>query len=157
MTTVFLVTIGIILAAAAALMVVFYGGEAFYSSRIDAEASRLTVEGSQVERAVTSFEIQEGRRPGNGISPSVADQELVDYRYLAEVPKGAEQGWVVDYENDLIRSDLGPTSDTRAREICIAARRQQNLPFPGDIFRCDGSDYPGNPGYLPAAETCCIF
>ena len=156
MTTVILVTIGIILAAAAALMLVFYGGDAFYSSRVKAEASRLTVEGAQVERAVSSFEIQERRRPGNGVSIAQASQDLVDRRYLVDIPKGANQAWVVDYENRLIRSDLGSASDTRAREICVVSREQQNLPYPGEIFRCDGSDYPGG-GSLPANETCCIF
>lgn len=157
MTTVILVIIGIVLAAAAALMLVFYGGDAFYSSRIDAEASRLTVEGAQMQRAVSAFEVQEGRRPGGGSSSAQAGQDLIDYRYMVEIPKGANHEWVVDYDNKLIRSDLGSSSDAYARQVCIAARRQQNLPYPGQIFLCDGSDYPGGNGSLPQKETCCVF
>lgn len=155
MTTTILVTIGILVAAAAALMTVFYGGEAFYNSRVNAEASRLVVEGAQLERAVGAFVAQEGRRPGDGVTPALMQQELVSKRYLREVPAGARQPWVIDYDNKMIHSDLGAVENEEARKVCLAARRQLDLPNPDRMYRCDGSDYPG--GVLPSRESCCIY
>ena len=155
MTTTILVTIGILVAAAAALMTVFYGGDAFHNSKISAEASRLVVEGAQLERAVGAFVAQEGRRPGDGVTPELIQQELINKRYLKEVPLGARQPWLIDYDNKMIHSDLGSVQNDQARNVCLAARRQLDLPNPDRVYHCDGSDYPG--GVLPSRESCCIY
>lgn len=154
MSTTILTIIGITIAAAAALMTVFYGGDVFFGGRTNAEAARLVVEASQVERAEGYFRAQEARAPGQGDSDS-AFEELKAKRFLAEVPTGARSPWVIDYPNRVIRSDLGPVDDPHAREVCQAARKQLDLPSPNNVYRCDGSDYPG--GVLPSNEPCCVF
>lgn len=154
MTTTILVSIGILIAAAAAMMTIFYGGDAFFSGRINSEASRLVVEGSQLERAVDAFVIQEGRRPGDGVTPALMEQELIVKKYLRIPPAGTNKSWVIDYNNEMIHVDLGPVESDEARRVCLAARRQLKLPNPNYIYRCDGQDYPG--GKLPSIESCCI-
>lgn len=156
MTTIVLTTIGIILAAAAALMVVWYGGDAFDNSRVEAEAARLITEGAQIERAEGLYRAQEGRR-AYVANPTNPLQALIDRRYLVKSPLGANGNWKVDYENRMIRADIGAADDTRALNVCRAARKAQDLPQPSQVFRCDGSDYPlpHPPGTLPANEPCC--
>ena len=155
MTNLMLSTIGVLLAAAAVLMVTFYGGDAFFSGSEKAEASRLTVEGAQIEQAVSNFTMRYGRAPGGGGTHEAAMSDLMSKNFLASAPRGGGEPWVIDYDNGLIRSDIGASDDETAREICAAARSQQNLPNPERVFRCDGSDHPS--GGLPANEPCCLF
>lgn len=156
MTTIVLTTIGIILAAASALMVFWYGGSAFDEGKINAQAARLVTEGAQIEKAEGMYRAQEGRRASvdNADDPLKA---LIDRRYLVNRPLGDNGRWVVDYGNGMIRADVGSADDTRALQICRAARRAQRLPEPRTVFKCDGSDYPySHPaGSLPATEPCC--
>lgn len=156
MTTIVLVTIGIILAAVSAMMVYWYGGDAFDQGRIQAEAARLLTEGSQIERAVGLYRAQEGRTP-DMVNHDDPMEALIQRRYLADRPIGDNGRWFVDYSAGMIRSDLGAPDDVRALAVCRAARKSQNLPNPGQVYSCDGSDYPGAhpPGTLPAAEPCC--
>jgi len=157
-TTIVLVTIGIILAAVSAMMVFWYGGTAFDNGRINADAARLLTEGSQIERAVGLYRAQEGRTPDivNKNDPLAA---LVDRRYLADRPSGDNGRWFVDYPSGMIRADVGAVTDTRAVMVCRAARRSQKLFNPAEVYRCDGSDYPmPHPaGGLPAVEPCCVW
>ena len=148
-------TIGVLLAAAAVLMVTFYGGDAFFSGSEKAEASRLTVEGAQIEQAISSYTIRYGKAPGGGASHDAAMADLMSKKFLASAPRGGTQPWVIDYDNGLIRSDIGASDEDRAKDICAAARSQQNLPNPERVYRCDGSDHPS--GMLPANEPCCVF
>ena len=155
MTTMILTMIGILIAGAAALMVIYYGGDAMYSSEYKAEASRLTVEGSQIEQAIASYEVRHGRDPRTfGGSESVFS-ELISKKFLAQKPPGGGQPWVIDYNHGLIRSDIGSTADERAQQVCIAARSQQKLTYRPMPYLCDGSDHPS--GKLPTNEPCCIF
>ena len=156
MTSIVLVTIGIILAAVSAMMVVWYGGDAFDQGRIQAEAARLLTEGSQIERAVGLYRSQEGRTP-DMVNHDDPMEALIQRRYLADRPLGDNGRWFVDYSAGMIRSDLGAPDDARALAVCRAARRSQRLPNPTEVYSCDGSDYPGAhpPGTLPAAEPCC--
>lgn len=158
MTTIILTAIGILLAAASALMIAWYGGGAFNQGRINAEASRLIVEGSQIERAVGLYRAHEGRSP-DVANPDDPLSALIDRRYMTKRPLGDGGRWLVDYQNGMIRSDVGAADDVRALSICRAARRQQNLPDPNSVFRCDGSDYPySHPAMtLPANEPCCSW
>lgn len=158
MTTVILVTIGVILAAAAALMTVWYGGGAFDQGHINSDASRLLVEGAQIERAEGLYRAQEGHTAD---ASNVSDplQALIDRRYLVRQPSGDNGRWYVDYANHMIRADVGSADDSRALQICRAARRTQKLPDPGTVYHCDASDYPyAHPaGALPANEPCCTW
>ncbi|MBX9793045.1 MAG: hypothetical protein K2Y02_01965 [Burkholderiaceae bacterium] len=156
MTTIVLTTIGIILAAASALMIFWYGGSAFDEGKINADAARLVTEGAQIEKAEGMYRSQEGRR-AEADNPEDPLKALIDRRYLSHKPLGHNGRWIVDYEHRMIRADVGSADDTRALQICRAARRAQRLPDPGSVFKCDGSDYPySHPaGTLPANEPCC--
>lgn len=80
MTTIILVSVGILLAAAAALMVVFYGGEAFGAGDVNAQASQLVNAGMNVLAA------NDVRRAETGeIGRSVSD--LVATSHLATAPR----------------------------------------------------------------------
>lgn len=158
MTTIVLVTIGIILAAVSALMIVWYGGGAFDEGHIQADAARLLTEGSQIERAVGLYRAHEGRTP-DMVNHDDPLEALIQRRYLADRPSGGNGRWFVDYSSGMIRADVGAADDSRALNICRAARRSQGLPNPREVYRCDGSDYPfSHPaGSLPANEPCCTW
>ena len=155
MTTIILTMIGILLAAASVTFLVFYGGDAFFDGKIRSEAARLSVEGGQIDQAVSSFVVREGRIPGDGTQPNTAMNEVIGEKFLSEAPIGANGPWLIDYENGLIRADLGSVNDERSNKICNEARSRQNLPNPGTLYMCDGTDHPA--GYLPANEPCCKF
>jgi hypothetical protein len=154
-TNLILTVIGITLVAATGLMALFYGGDAFYSSQTRIEAARLMNEGSQLHQAVTNYRARYGRHPGDRGTHQQVLNDLVDKRFLAEIPDGARTPWVFDYPNGLIRSEVGPVGDAEAQAVCSEARARMELPNPEQIFRCDGSDHPNRS--LPANEPCCIF
>lgn len=133
MTTIILVIIGILLAGAAAIFVVFYGGEAFGTGSDKAEAARLINEGVMIQSAVQAFRVQEQRMPGNDDS-GVDAAALWDlscpnsdgHKYLAQIPKGMretpptfncnerpaknstlESPWKIDYTFGIARSIVG--------------------------------------------------
>tara|TARA_Y100001968_G_scaffold316833_1_gene345142 strand:+ start:2892 stop:3374 length:483 start_codon:yes stop_codon:yes gene_type:complete len=155
LTNLVLTTIGILVTAAAALMVVFYGGDAYYSGQAKSEASRLTVEGAQIQQAISNYTVRYGKVPGNRGNSEAVARDLIDAKFLDAMPPGSNGPWVIDYSNRMIRSDVGSVNDEDARRICLEARRQQSLPEPDMVYRCDGSDHPG--GSLPSNEPCCTF
>ena len=155
MTNMILTIIGITLVAATVLMTVFYGGDAFYSSENRVEAARLVSEGSQLHQAVTSYKMRYGDHPANRGTHEQVLQELVNKRFLDDVPNGGIGPWRFDYPNGMIRSEVGDVNDEKARAVCAEARAQQKLEDPENIFKCDGSDHPNR--VLPANEPCCIF
>ena len=156
MTTIILVVIGVLIAAAAALMLMFYGGDSYKTAEIRAEAGRMVNEGAQITYAVDFYQQQEGEVPGDGTDGVAALNDLIDRKYLSNVPKGfggLDGDWRIDYNEGMIRSRLGPASVERNTQICREARRQ--LGFSGTtIYQCDGSDHPA--GKLPEREPCCI-
>ena len=164
MTTVIMLVLGILIAAVAALMMFFYGGSAFDSSQTKADAARLVTEGGQIESAVSLYQIQEGKLPGDGVGiDDKAMQEMIAKKYLTARPKGNVDAngqnkiWTVDYDMGIIRSTVGPTSDAHSMAVCVEARKQLRLPaagVSGGVFKCDGTDYPG--GKLSSREPCCI-
>jgi hypothetical protein len=166
MTTVILLVIGILIAAVAALMMFFYGGNAYDESTAKAEAARLVTEGGQLESAVSLFQIQEGRLPGDGVGlDDKAMQEMISKQYLTHRPVGNKDAsgnariWTVDYDMGIIRSTVGPASDKQSVGVCLQARKQLRLPVASTasgVYKCDASDYPGSPGSLPGREPCCI-
>lgn len=155
MTNVILVTLGILLASGTALMVTFYGGDAFFKSTEEAEASRMVVEGAQIANAVSIYIQRERKMPGNGTDGALALNDLVSRRYLDSVPRGSDlTGWQIDYSQRQIYSVIGPSSSSDSMNICKAARRQLSLPSPEIVYKCDGSDSPG--GSLSGREPCCL-
>ncbi|MFZ3481743.1 hypothetical protein [Sphingomonas sp. 3-13AW] len=166
MTTVILLIIGILIAAVAALMMYFWGGDAYNESHVKAEAARLVTEGGQLESAVSLYQIQEGELPGDGVGlDDKAMQDLISKKYLTHRPAGARDKdgtprvWTVDYDMGIIRTTVGPAEDGQSVGVCLQARKQLRLAAastPSGVYQCDGSDYPGNPGGLPGREPCCI-
>lgn len=75
MTTIILVSIGILLAAVAALMVIFYGGDAFGSGSVSAQASTLINAGQNVLSAADLRRAETG-----SIGASIPD--LISTRHL---------------------------------------------------------------------------
>ncbi len=167
MTTIILVSIGVLLAAAAALMMFFYGGDAFNNSELRSEAARLVSEGAQVEYAATLYYHQEGNLPGRESDGSLdgekALEDLLGKKYLTHMPVGSKlinsSPWDMVYGTDgMIYTTIGAEADENAINVCKEARRQLGLPDPESVYQCDGSDYPGShpAGTLPDREPCCI-
>lgn len=173
MTTVILVIIGILIAGAAAIFMIFYGGSAYDGSGDRADAARLVGEGVQIEAAVQAFRAQEDRMPGGGTGVDAkAMKELVCKDYLTHVPQGlnTEQQpqfdcassadptttaspWKVDYGYGIARSVVGSAyeasgKESRAMAICRAARTQ--LKLPGNPQRCDAAG-------ISTKEPCCLM
>lgn len=152
MTTIILVSIGILLALVATLAVIFWGGSGFQDGKTKAEAGRLVSESVQMEHAVDMFERVEGYEPGNGQSGTPASQDLLTKKYMTNIPPGAvtnsagdPSSWTVDYDNKMIYSDLG--TDANATKICVMARRQLQRPNPEQIPACTPT--------LGENEPCC--
>ena len=157
MTTILLVILGVLLAAASVLFVIYYGGDAFGGGKIEAEAGRLVSEGAQMEAALELFYRQEGHYPTS--DDPVA--ELMTAGYLSHEPLGTRTSmpdrWKIDYDAGMIRAQLGLTDEEETMDICLKARQQLELPDTGTelgVYKCDGSDSPG--GLLPGREPCCI-
>jgi len=152
-SNIILVIFGVLIAAAAALMTLYFGGDAFTKYSEEAEAGRLVSEGAQIEAAVELYYRHNGKFPDEGDPMN----ELMDKDYLSSMPLGTEYttgDWVVDYDEGQIRSTVGSASDDDAISICQTARRQLKMPEPEKVYKCDGSDYPG--GRLSSREPCCI-
>lgn len=176
MTTIILVAIGVLIAAAAAIMMVFYGGDAFTSSEVRANAARLVGEGAQLSYATDLYYRQEGKLPGDGVDGDQAIDDLFEKKYLTHMPLGVRKDgysapWKMEYGADgMIYSRLGLSSDEYAMSVCREARRQLNYkdvipagePDAGKlkVYQCDGSDYHdtswASRGTLPDSEPCCV-
>lgn len=174
MTTIILVAIGVLIAAVAAIMMIFYGGDAFSDSKQRADAARLVQESAQVEYAFDLYTRQEGQMPGldtagNPVSGLQAINDLKAKKYLSYAPLGMQDAisngtfdgnWAIDYNLGVIRSSLGPATingepNEDALGICREARKQLYLPEPEKVYKCDGSDVVGGGG-LSSREPCCI-
>ena len=79
MTSIVLVTLGVLLAAVAALMVVYYGGDAYNSANARAAANTLVNAGENVRHAVERYRMQEGGEPA-------APATLVSAAYMSSAP-----------------------------------------------------------------------
>jgi hypothetical protein len=132
MTTIILTIIGILLAAAAALMIVWYGGDAFDGGSEKAIANTAL---NNVQNVAFAIGL---RNNATGVQMKAADdalnvKALVDEGYLASVPGNPVKGSsgvyrIVDLEGNnqerahWVIMDLG-TSET-AREVCRTAERR---------------------------------
>ena len=153
MSNIILVIMGVLIAGAAAIMTIYYGGDAFSKYKEEAEAGRLVSEGAQIEAAVELYYRNKGRFPDDG-DPM---EELRASDYLSHMPKGTDYvtgDWIVDYDEGHIRATVGPSSDEASMDICRTARRQLKMPNWETVYLCDGSDSPT--GKLSSREPCCI-
>lgn len=98
MTAIILTIIGILLAALAGLMVLWYGGDAFEKGAMTAEANTLVNNMQQFENAVRLYEGETGIRIKDGF-----DLETLIPRYVKRVPK--HRFWESDVP--LVASDQG--------------------------------------------------
>lgn len=81
MTTIILSVLGILLAAAAALMVVFYGGNAFNDGSVGAAANTLQNAGNNVSSGAAMYRMTTGGLPANLAALTANGGE-----YLSEEP-----------------------------------------------------------------------
>jgi len=180
MTTIILVAIGILIAAAAAYFVIFYGGEAFNGGEVKAEAARLVSEGQQISYATDMFYRQEDRLPGQTadgkLDGDLAIKELRDKDYIPTAPAGARltnsDTWKMEYGKDgmiytkigQVVGDSAPTAEKRAYEasmnVCRQARKQLAFMDYEKVYKCDGTDYSDaswhTRGTIPDREPCCV-
>lgn len=179
MTTIILVIVGVLIAAAAALFMIFYGGEAYNQSQAKSEAARLVGEGVQIQAAVQAFRAQEDRMPGldgTGVD-SVALWDLScpnenGQKYLNNIPKGVGDAppsfdcahrptsatavsspWKIDYNYGIARSIVGPALDSKGKEtqaFAICRAARKQVGLTGDPKRCDAAG-------ISNIEPCCIM
>lgn len=160
MTTVFMIAIGVLIAAASAFVLISYGGESMLAADSRAEAARLISESAQMQHAFELYYHQVGKYPAAGEDADAVLDELLAKEYLASAPIGNPRlsagagAWTVDYEAGMIRAEVGDAEDDYALEVCRQARGQLNLARPDHVYQCDGSDYPG--GQLSSLEPCCV-
>lgn len=180
MTTIILVAIGILIAAAAAYFVIFYGGDAYNGGEVKAEAARLVSEGQQISYATDLFYRQEDRMPGQKsdgtLDGTLAVQELKDKNYIPISPAGSKltnvDNWKMEYGKDgMIYTKIGQVAGADASRdekraydasiaVCRQARKQLAFKDYDQVYKCDGSDYSDaawhGRGTLPDREPCCI-
>ena len=82
MTTVILTVLAIVLSAATALMMLWYGGDSFESGALKAEAATAVSAVVQIADAVRLKEASEGI-----VYPSADIQTLVSERYMSSIPR----------------------------------------------------------------------
>lgn len=131
MTTIILSILGIILAAAAATMVVFYGGNAFGDSSIDATANSIQNAGQNVIAASSMYKFDTGELP------SEVEDLAVDGKYLTEVP--SVEGFARNYDIEIASRHnrnylIFPIDD----EVCLKINQNLGLNSEND----DVSDIP---------------
>ena len=161
MTTIILTIAGILLAAAAALMVLWYGGDAFDGGSVRAEAVTITEMLNQVVGAAQLRQAQTGMP----VSPDQAGmRELVDGGYMASIPLPYhvsriipidDSGGVIQASAWLI-ANLDDGAD--AKRICEAIETMTGGTFSDDVVEwpqktrrimgCYRNGYPDSHAYL---------
>jgi hypothetical protein len=152
MTTIILVIVGVLIAAVAALFIIFYGGDAFDGGTAEAEANTIVSQATQINAAYTIFRVENGRNPGQSDGSGALD-ELVEEDYLDSIPQrpfGAEYDaeWKIDYQKGIARTTLGRADDDRAVAVCEIARKRAG--FDGSPKQCDDAS-------LSGVDPCCVM
>ena len=152
MTTMILVIIGILIAAAAALFVIFYGGDAFNDSTAEAEAATIISQSTQINAAFDLYKVEKGKNPGDE-NGNGAVQDLIDAEYLDGFPmrnsrNGYDSEWKVDYERGIARTTIGDADDVIADKVCRKARERFNLK--GDPKSCSDPS-------ITSTDPCCVM
>lgn len=108
MTGIVLVLVGILLAAAAALFVVFYGGDAYNAGNARAAAATIVNMGDNVQHAADLYRMQEGVEAPDMAAlvaqkyltqppdPGLLGRPLATWRTMRPVGGGAVDAYVVD-------------------------------------------------------------
>lgn len=151
MVNIIIAVIAIALIAILTIASLYHGGAAFQGNKVVAEAGRYRTEASQIASAVTLF-----KSDGNVIDENFKLSDLVDKKYLKQLPKG----WVPG-DNRIIRPL--DESEEMAEEICVTAIEQSGYKFSGtdddvEPYSKDptkGIPYCNNPTLDPLVP-CCI-
>lgn len=121
MTSVILVIIGILLAASAALFVVFYGGDAFNAGNNRAAAASIVNMGQNVRHAADLYRSMEG---GDADGVSV----LVAKGYLSQAPQPGALGSALDAWRQIRPSNTSPINAYVItgvdQTVCLEINRQ---------------------------------
>lgn len=152
MTTIILTIIGILIAAAGALAVLYYGGFSYEDTQNKAVATTMIGHANMIDAAMTTYQAEYGRN----VVVEHQDQaleKLVERGYLGSIPKSplsnnVSSQWKFDAERGIVRSALGAADDERALAVCQAAR--ERLDMTGDPLSCD------DPALL-RRDPCCIM
>lgn len=133
MTTIILVTIGILLAAASALMVVFHGGDAFHTGTVKAQAATVVNKLQGFAAAMRAREMATGQRL------SASD-------YATNQAKLVEEGWLSGALNETVSTvDANGYASGRvdhihvrlsgenAKEVCRRIDEDAHSPSPDEV------------------------
>lgn len=161
MTTIVLTIIGILLAGAAALMILFNGGDAFGRGAVKARAVTVTEALGQVAYAARLYRTQEDAPiPGDqaGMTALAQRDYLLDFRIPADTTRVIpidDNGGVVG-QSAWIIANIGDGPDARA--LCATIERQSGGTFSDDVVAwptkqrrqqgCYVNGYPDSHGYL---------
>ncbi len=121
MTTIILTIIGILLAAIAALMVIFYGGDAFSSSSTGALANTLQNAGTNVISAANLYRAENGTQAANlaALAP----------RYLKDVPAVSNAGTTPAFDGATGFFTVQGVADT----VCDKINENLGVPLDNEV------------------------
>ncbi|MGI2916524.1 hypothetical protein [Vibrio parahaemolyticus] len=106
----------------------YYGGDAFNSNTVEAEAARMRNERSQIIAAMEVYKSE-----GNSVGSGFKFKDLIEGSYLKQVP----DGWIAD--NNFAYKPLD-MNDPGSLNVCYTANLQDNFTFPSsdpDVFPLD--------------------
>jgi len=151
-TKIILALVGILLAAAAAIMTVFYGGDVYGNSSVEAEAATLLSQSTQINAAFDLYTVEYGRRPGNADGSGAMD-DLIASQYLSSYPDRVgrdshDPEWKIDYSMGIARSTVGRADDKTAQRVCERAR--QSMGLQGEVKQC-------NDPTISNIDPCCLM
>lgn len=145
--------VGVVIVVGLALAGALFLGDRFKEASNDAEAARYIAEGKQISHAYELYGLQEGDYP-QGENSDEKMAQLINGGYLKSNPLGggrAQPGnssaWYIDDATGSALTFIG--EDQTARNICVQARIQSNMPDPQNIKQCAAND-------LLTNDPCCI-
>ncbi len=152
MTTIILTIIGVLIAAAAVLFLIFYGGDAYSDSTAEAEAATMITQSTQINAAFDIYKAEKGKNPGNADGTGALD-DLVENDYLTQIPprpanNNYSPDWIIDYRLGMARTTLGRSDDEVANKVCEKARARMGMK--GDPLRCDDPS-------MSSVDPCCVM
>lgn len=148
MTTIVITIIGIMLAAAAVLMTMYYGGDMLGKGEKEALAGTMLNEGMQIESAYEAYYASNGYAPTGDVI-----HELEQKDYLKQFPRrtsgdGYSTEWVFDSQLGVARSTIGEDTNEEAVEVCASARTKMG--YTDAVRMCD------DPA-MERQDPCCIM
>ena len=157
MTTIIMTIVGILLAAAAALMTIFYGGNAFNAGSMAARANTFINGAENINAAITLAKIDQFDWRGIKELSDLHNPNDPQHDYLSEVPKFSDEafsglGFLDDPSsprNGVISYEVYLSSTDHTDELCRLINKKARLPddYNFDIYGvkygCMAFDYEG--------------